>query len=93
MRCKQGDLAIIVKSYAGNEGKIVRCVKFIGDRSKVYPDGLTRIEKNCWEIDTHLNTINKGSLSVEVGDNRLRPIRDSDKQDEMLSIIKIKEKV
>ena len=27
MNCKQGDIAIVVKSFAGHEGKIVRCIR------------------------------------------------------------------
>jgi hypothetical protein len=93
LNCKQGDLAIVVKSYAGNEGRIVRCVKFIGDQRHRFPGGAIRNIQNCWEVDQQLNTINVGIKSNIVGDERLRPIRDSDKQDEMLSIVILKEKV
>ena len=29
MNCKQGDLAIVIHSAAGNEGKIVRCLRMV----------------------------------------------------------------
>ncbi len=31
MRCKQGDLAIVVKSESGNLGKIVQCLRVVED--------------------------------------------------------------
>ena len=46
-----GCLAMIIKSRAGNEGKIVRVGKFIG---KVLGFGGTR----CWECDITLLTSN-----------------------------------
>ena len=36
MNCKQGDLAIVVRSEAGNAGKIVECVQMMGDASVVH---------------------------------------------------------
>lgn len=79
MNCKQGDLAIIVKSYAGNEGKIVRCLRYVG---KV--EGW--IGRDRWETDTQI--IGEfGSVTNTVNDSYLRPIRDSDKEDEMLRIV------
>ena len=31
LNCKQGDLAIVIRSHAGNEGKIVTCVRLTTD--------------------------------------------------------------
>jgi len=85
MNCKEGDLAIIVNSQAGNEGKIVQCIKYIGTYKDYYGN-------DRWKINTPiLNSI--GKLSYTVRDSQLRPIRDSDKEDEMLNIIKIKEPI
>lgn len=79
MNCKQGDLAVIVKSYAGNEGKIVRCIDFIGD-----VHGPHNIIVPTWRIDRRLPHC-EGGLDNRVGDFQLRPIRDADGQDETLT--------
>jgi len=77
MNCKPGDLAIVVKSWAGNEGKIVRCIKLDTERSffdNVGPDGVTPPEP-IWIIDIHLRGCD-GSFSNYIADSQLRPIRD-----------------
>lgn len=51
LRCKAGDLCIITQSQAGNTGKMVTCVKFVGPHPKM--DG-----GDYWEIDRHLPVIN-----------------------------------
>jgi len=78
MNCKQGDLAIVVRSCAGNEGKIVRCLRFIGKVKGFAGD-------NRWETDTPLIT-NKGNYSATVKDAWVRPILDQDGEDEMLRL-------
>ena len=30
MNCKKGDMALIIKSRAGNVGKVVTCLEFVG---------------------------------------------------------------
>lgn len=50
MNCKEGDLAMIVKSKAGNEGKIVRCIQYVGAVDGVLP-------KDCWLIDGSINCV------------------------------------
>jgi len=72
MNCKQGDLAIVVKSVAGNEGKIVRCVRFIG--KDVNSDGEPMQGDDRWEVDTEMVTF-LGSKVRSVQDSCLRPIR------------------
>ena len=84
MNCKQGDLAIIVRSWAGNEGKIVRCVKFIPLVVWINPDGSADREPG-WIAD--VTTINcAGMPGNKFMDSQLRPIRDQDGEDEMLRI-------
>lgn len=80
MNCKQGDLAIIVRSYQGNEGRIVRCLRFVPD---------FRWEKGgepTWQIDVALNTVHSDARYF-VADCQLRPIRDpgDDAKDETLN--------
>ena len=79
MNCKQGDLAVIVRSRAGNEGKIVRCVRFLG------PVNYTiRKYVDSWEIDPPVMSF-LGTLENAFPDDQLRPIRPSEGQDETLT--------
>lgn len=86
LNCKQGDFAIIVKSAAGNEGKIVRCLHLV-------PNGTD----NCWyqgvrwKVDCKIKTLHKSTLTdagfiTSIADSQLHPLRDQDGEDEMLRI-------
>lgn len=88
MNCKKGDLAIIVKSWAGNEGKIVRCLHLDAVRSRyenVAPGGFCYPPEPIWIIDRQIYGWD-GSMSDYIADSQLRPIRDpgDDAVDEML---------
>lgn len=75
MNCKPGDLAVIVRAFTAWEhvGKIVRVVR------------LTRIDGDeCWKTDPELFTLDGRWIAWT--DAHLRPIRDSDGEDEMLRI-------
>lgn len=73
-RCKLGDLAVIVRSAAGNEGKIVRCVRFLPQKKWVTRDGF-EYEADSWEVDQALATA-LGHRVNATEDSKLRPIRD-----------------
>ncbi|MBQ1761924.1 MAG: hypothetical protein IIZ92_03370 [Aquincola sp.] len=86
LNCKQGDLAVVVRSSEGvNLGKIVRCIKqhptyrtltdFCGDF----------YEGHIWLIDPPLPGAG-GFITDAAPDAWLRPIRDNDGTDEMLRI-------
>lgn len=78
MNCKPGDLAVIVRSVAGNEGRIVRCIRFVGKvRGWVGDDR--------WETDQVLIG-ERGGKTNAVQDSCLRPLRDpgNDAKDETL---------
>lgn len=79
LNCKQGDLAFIVKSYAGNEGKVVQCLRLVAGGSDWIEDGPR------WEIDRGVPS-KAGYLVFSVADSCLRPLRDSGGEDEMLRI-------
>lgn len=84
MNCKQGDLAIVVRSSTGIEGKIVRCVRFLGEKAWMEPGG--RIEIcDTWQIDQVLQGWD-GDFASAMPDDQLLPIRDpgDDAKDEML---------
>lgn len=88
MNCKPGDLAIIVRSESGNHGCIVECItfyanaKFMGHRDHV----------NCWGVRGALRNPDRSWPAIREGvdgvipDAWLRPLRDSDGEDEMLRI-------
>ena len=79
LNCKPGDLALIVRSVAGNQGKIVRCAKIVGSWHALDGAGPR------WETDPPVNGL-KGEHAYPVLDCNMRPIRDSDRPDEMLRI-------
>lgn len=83
LRCKPGDLAVVVASEAGHEGKIVRVLRFKGWDPGYWADDL-------WETDT-LAVSRLGKLDTYFSDSQLRPIRDpgEDAQDETLDWIPV----
>lgn len=84
MNCKQGDLAIFVKSAAGNEGKIVQCVEYAGKRALHFPDGKIE-EVDCWIVEPRPPGWRGRTHDAFTPDDFLRPIRDNDGQDETLT--------
>jgi len=71
LNCKQGDLAFVVRSGAGNEGKIVRCVAWLGRPPLGHGDaGLS----DCWHVEPELPS-RLGVINNACSDSRLRPIR------------------
>lgn len=78
MNCKPGDLAVLVRSDAGNEGKIVTCVKYVG----FVP---TWRYNDLWEIDRGLLD-NFGEISKYASDSCLKPLRGGEGEDEMIRI-------
>ena len=83
LNCKEGDLAVIVRSSAGNEGKIVRCIRLRGLMPQRYPGGVEL--HPSWEIDRPLTGWD-GTVGNNIEDSRLRPLRGDDGEDEMLRI-------
>jgi hypothetical protein len=79
MNCKPGDLAVVVKSHAGNEGKIVRCVEYTG--LNFWP--FIGVD-HSWRIDSSLRSY-AGTYGNDIADSQLRPIRDNDGEDETLT--------
>ena len=84
MNCKQGDLAVIVRSVAGNEGKIVRCVRFIGNEVASMGDGISIYA--MWHVEPPINDWRGFAKSV-CADAFMRPLRDSDGEDEVLRLV------
>ena len=84
LNCKKGDLAVIVNSAAGNEGKIVRCLDYIGLCEWDHIDGVRLNE--TWRIDQKLPPFD-GFDDDTIEDHRLRPLRDSEGEDEVLRLV------
>lgn len=60
MNCKQGDMAVVIKSQAGNEGKVVTCLELMGSNPGLvqYDNGKTLLLEAIgiwWRVDRHLN--------------------------------------
>jgi hypothetical protein len=83
MNCKPGDLAVIIRSVSGNEGKIVRVLRMSKEKiGLLAPDGFKH--GIVWDIDPHLPGWN-GLIAKWALDYQLRPIRDNDGEDETLT--------
>ena len=81
LNCKQGDLAIIVSSTCGNEGKIVRCLEAVYTGRIADTNGEMWRYANgprwTWRIDRAINFGNALDV-VQVmycSDDRMRPLR------------------
>lgn len=81
LNCKVGDLAVIVRSGKGNEGKIVQCLEFIGDYW--WRDKGVSFWSPTWKVDIDF-AVNDGYTDHLIADNQLRPIRNDPGQDETL---------
>lgn len=73
MNCRPGDMAIVVRSSVGNEGKILRCLRLV--RMSVMMKNFEVKEAWCWETDSRLPSCH-GTPTRFVRDSNLRPIRD-----------------
>lgn len=82
MNCKQGDLAIFVKSKYGNIGRIVTCIR-LATKADFIRFSAEDPQEPAWLVDIYLH----GSIhDIPLArDGNLRPIRDSDGQDETLT--------
>jgi hypothetical protein len=72
MNCKPGDMAIVIRSLAGNGGKIVRCIRLAG------PDEVHRVHgrwptEDWWVIDRSIPW-SRGQIAAMNRDSNLRPI-------------------
>ena len=89
MNCKHGDLAVIVRSVARNEGKIVRCLRLHSSEDFDLYGGYIRSggpRGVRWVIEGCVFSL-EGSRLFTVADAQLRPLRDNDGQDEMLMLV------
>lgn len=80
LNCKPGDLAVVMRSFQGNEGRIVRCIRLVQVRWERGEECPT------WEIYPPLQNVVHHARTF-CPDFQLRPIRDpgDDARDESLS--------
>ena len=90
MNCKTGDLAIVVKSKAGNEGKIVTCLELIPAYVNVLDVNGVFITFNqpFWKVDQEMKMFNNHTGNITANsyyctDSCLLPLK-ADLNDETL---------
>lgn len=81
MNCKQGDLAVLIRSeFPERIGKITRCIKYIN------AEGV-----DTWQVDPPVgeDRFRRGSIVVGTWgrDSFLRPLRNDPGEDEILRIV------
>lgn len=84
MNCKQGDIALIVRSNSGNEGRVLTCLR-LASFAEVRAESLYLWRGPVWVTDAVLSC-NDGGTTRLYPDERLKPLRDSDGEDEMLRL-------
>lgn len=90
LRCKQGDLAVVVRAVLPeNLGKFVTCVRFISEASVRGPSGRMITYRDAWEIEPSSPFAlgpGQGPCRTWVApDSALRPIRDGEGADETIA--------
>lgn len=83
MRCKVGDLAVVVGSDC-NDGKIVRCQRVVQRGRILRVDGRI-VEGPVWIVEPQLISWDGETVAPHVPDSYLRPIRDNPGADETLT--------
>ena len=84
LNCKQGDVALILRSLAGNEGRVVQCLR-LATTAEVRKDKMPW-RGSVWVTDT-LFRVTYGRPTCLYQDAWMRPLRDSDGEDEMLRLV------
>jgi hypothetical protein len=84
MNCKPNELAFVVRSRNGNEGKLVTTVRWIGEYT--FLGGASRSDTWLCRCEQDMATLcgqhwRKGELH-HISDSHLRPIRPGDISDE-----------
>lgn len=86
MNCKQGEMAIVVRSRTGNEGKVLTCVRYMGYGyinmlGEFVADGIPEWNEHVWETDTIIVLVS-GHHGYLMYDSQLRPLRGNLTEDE-----------
>lgn len=87
MKCKVGDMALVVRSTAGNEGKTVTCIRHFRGPTIFKWQGkvIHLVEGDWWELDRSLNMMIEDVVypdhSPFAMDTQLMPIGDAPKEE------------
>ena len=84
MNCKQGDLAVIVFSKYGNEGKLLTCLR-LASAEECADESFWNWKGPVWVTDAVIQCNDRTTTHL-YPDSRLTPLRYSDGEDEMLRI-------
>jgi predicted 2-oxoglutarate/Fe(II)-dependent dioxygenase YbiX len=84
LNCKPGDLAVFVRSMAGNEGKIVKVTR-LATVDELQQLNMTQRFGSLWWTENLVRTAHGRNLPLAT-DSFLRPIRDSEQDDETLTL-------
>lgn len=81
LRCKPGDLAVVITSFAGNEGKFVEVIRSLGVhpfwRGEYWCNGQGHVWL-CKSAGSQIKAMYGASgMEMPIADNCLRPIRPS----------------
>ena len=81
MNCKQGDMAVVIRSAANNEGRTVTCLEFVGalDIVQIKDSTVWLVGDDYWRIDQDINLFNRDQgmfkdFAPYVRDSCLMPI-------------------
>ena len=91
MNCKPGDLAVVVESVVGNEGKIGTCLRLATEAEKVI-NGYAWSSNPMWVMDRKFHSTD-GLDDNFMFDSHLRPLRDNPGTDETLTWAPVPSKV
>lgn len=84
LRCKQGDLAVMVRSMAGNNGKVFKCIR-LATTAEMAGEGFDfKRYGPMWFTDARFNC-SWGHTTNLCFDFQIRPLRNDPGQDETLT--------
>ena len=86
LNCKPGDLAVVVRSYCKNEGRILTCVRLAAADELASRGHFDWMLEPVWVTDSELRCSDGGTTRF-YPDGRLRPLRDSEGEDEVLRMV------
>ena len=91
MNCEQGDMAVIVRSSIGNEGRIVVCLSIasIDELCRAFGASMSSYAP-IWRLDVAVRWRGSVSGCIEVPfmvDKAMRPLRDNEGEDEVLRLV------
>jgi len=89
MNCKPGDIAIRVRAYADSYipvGTLVRCISLIPGMAIMEGVTSNSTATDVWDVEWNGKRKAKDGILLGIPDAHLRPIRDSEGDDEMIRI-------